>query len=301
MKTANLRVSTHPRTSPKGQEPACGSLLERLGERVRAGRKRSALTRRALAEASAVSERHLAQLEAGIGNISVTLLERVAHALDIPMADLFRETPPGHTQIDLINELLHQMPEGALAQLRQQLVKAHGKSIELRRDRIALIGLRGGGKSTLGSALAKHLQVPFVELDREIEREAGTSLNEVFMLYGQAGYRRYEKQCLDRVLRQHERVVIATGGSVVTEPATYDLLLASCFTVWIKASAEEHMARVVAQGDLRPMQGNAQSMTDLRRILEARDALYRRAEAIIDTRARTPEQSVRDLIKCFEN
>ncbi len=286
------RAVTAPRKNALSQD-----LLGTLAERVRAGRKRLALTRRALADVSGVSERHLAQLESGAGNISVMLLGKVAEALQVPVAELLREASARTAEIELINDLLSELPETALAQLRQQLSTTYGKAVERRRDRIALIGLRGGGKSTLGAWLAKHLQVPFIELDREIEREAGTSLNEVFMLYGQAGFRRYEKRCLDRILHQHQRAVIATGGSIVSEPATFDLLLASCMTVWIKAAPEEHMARVVAQGDLRPMQGNAQSMTDLRRILDARDSLYRRADAIVDTRGRSAERSLRDLIK----
>ena len=149
--------------------------------------------------------------------------------------------------------------------------------------RIALIGLRGAGKSTLGAQLAKALGVPFVELDREIEREAGTSLSEIFLLYGRQGYRRYERRSLEKVLEKNDRAVIATGGSIVSEPGTYDLLLSSCFTVWLKAAPEEHMARVIAQGDTRPMAGNDQAMEDLRRILEGRAMLYRQADVVVDT------------------
>ena len=164
-----------------------------------------------------------------------------------------------------------------------------------RMKRIALIGLRGAGKSTLGAKLAKDLGVPFVELDREIEREAGTSLSEIFLLYGQAGYRRYERRSLEKVLEKHERCVIATGGSIVSEPGTYDLLLSACYTVWLKALPEEHMARVIAQGDTRPMAGNVEAMEDLRRILEGRDMLYGQADVTIDTARRTVDRSLKDL------
>ena len=296
MPTTVLRKSVRA-SGARAKKPVAQGLLATLAEHVRAGRKRLALTRRMLAEASGVSERHLAQLESGIGNISVTLLAKVAAALHVPVVDLLREPGTRKAEIDLINDVLRDLPESTLVTLREQLLETHGHAAERRRDRIALVGLRGGGKSTLGAKLARHLQVPFIELDREIERDAGTSLNEIFMLYDQAGFRRYEKQCLERVLAQHDRAVIATGGSIVTEPATLALLLASCFTVWIKASPEEHMARVVAQGDLRPMQGNAQSMLDLRRILEVREPLYRRADAIVDTGSRTVEQSLRELIR----
>lgn len=291
-------AARRPRASGRGlrgAEQAGDPLLAGLAQRVRGARGRLALTRRALAEQSGVSERHLAQLESGTGNISVLLLARVARVLDISVADLLRDVADREREIDVINELLGQLSPGALTQLRQSLVKDYGPALARRRHRIALTGLRGAGKSTLGAALAKRLQVPFVELDREVEREAGISLNEIFLLYGQGGFRRYERQCLERVLRQHERCVIATGGSIVTEPGTYEHLLSACFTVWVQASPEEHMARVVAQGDLRPMQGNDQSMADLRRLLHGREALYGRADAVVDTSGRDAESSLREL------
>ena len=165
----------------------------------------------------------------------------------------------------------------------------------MRKKRIALVGLRGAGKTTLGSALAAELSVPFVELDREIEREAGISLSEVFLLYGQAGYRRIERRCLERVIEAHPEMVMSVGGGIVSEPETYNLLLLSFFTVWVKASPGEHMARVVAQGDLRPMQGSAEAMSDLNRILDAREPLYRKADTTLDTSGETPEQSLSRL------
>ena len=164
-------------------------------------------------------------------------------------------------------------------------------------SRIALIGLRGAGKSTLGARLARKLDVPFVELDREIEREAGTSLSEIFLLYGQAGYRRYERRCLEKVLERNGRAVIATGGSIVSEQSTYELLLSTCFTVWLKAEPEEHMARVVAQGDTRPMAGNDQAMDDLRRILGGRAALYGQADVVVNTAGQSVEKSFAKLRK----
>jgi XRE family aerobic/anaerobic benzoate catabolism transcriptional regulator len=163
--------------------------------------------------------------------------------------------------------------------------------------RIALIGLRGAGKSTLGAKLARALAVPFVELDREIEREAGTSLSEIFLLYGQAGYRRYERRCLEKIIERTERAVIATGGSIVSEAGTYELLLSSCFTVWLKAAPEEHMERVIAQGDTRPMAGNDQAMEDLRRILDGRAMLYGQADVVVDTAGKSIETSLAELRK----
>ena len=164
-----------------------------------------------------------------------------------------------------------------------RLMRDYGEEATTRRKRIALVGLRGAGKTTLGSALAAELDTPFVELDREIEREAGISLTEIFLLYGQAGYRRIERRCLERLLAATSEMVMTVGGGIVSEPDTYNLLLQHCFTVWVKASPDEHMARVVAQGDLRPMQGHSEAMADLKRILDAREPLYRKADATLDT------------------
>jgi XRE family aerobic/anaerobic benzoate catabolism transcriptional regulator len=175
------------------------------------------------------------------------------------------------------------------------LQRDFGDATADRSERVALIGLRGAGKSTLGEGLAAELRVPFIELDREIEREAGTGLSEIFLLYGQQGYRRYERRCLERILDSHARCVIATGGSLVSEPGTYDLLRASCFTVWLKARPEEHMSRVVAQGDTRPMAGNSQAMGDLKRILQSRAPLYGQADAVVDTAGRSVRQSLKEL------
>jgi XRE family aerobic/anaerobic benzoate catabolism transcriptional regulator len=200
-------------------------------------------------------------------------------------------------ELALITQFLKRLPRQTLAAVRTQLVRKYGSAHEERRNRIALIGLRGAGKSTLGARLARKLDVPFVELDREIEREAGTSLSEIFLLYGQAGYRRYERRCLEKVLGKHERVVIATGGSIVSEPGTYELLLSVCFAVWLKAEPEEHMARVVAQGDTRPMAGNDQAMDDLRRILDGRAALYRQADVVVNTAGKSVEKSFAELRK----
>jgi XRE family aerobic/anaerobic benzoate catabolism transcriptional regulator len=190
---------------------------------------------------------------------------------------------------------LQPLPEHLLARIRHQLSKDLERSGQRGRQCIALIGLRGAGKSTLGARLGKLYQVPFIELDREVERETGTGWAEIFLLHGQAGYLQLERRVLQRVLDEHPRSIIATGGSIVTDPATYQFLLQSCFTVWVKAAPEEHMARVVAQGDLRPMHGNAQAMKDLRRILDLREPLYRQADLVIDTHGHSVEQSFQQL------
>jgi XRE family transcriptional regulator, aerobic/anaerobic benzoate catabolism transcriptional regulator len=270
--------------------------LRQLGERIRQARARRGMTRKILARDSRVSERYLAQLEAGHGNISIVLLRQIAHAMGLPLADLVREEPDRPVELTLLIQTLSRLQAKDLAQARKLLSETFGAAAEGgRRHRIALIGLRGAGKSTLGAMLAKELGAPFIELDREIERESGTRLAEVFDLYGQAAYRRYERQALESVIERHDRAVIATGGSIVSEPATFDLLLSACFTIWLTAAPEEHMSRVVAQGDTRPMAENEQAMEDLRRILEGRNALYSKADARVDTAGKTVAQSLKEL------
>ena len=270
--------------------------LRALGERIREARARRGMTRKILARDSEVSERYLAQLEAGQGNISIALLRQVAQAMGLPLTDLVREEPDRPVELTLLIQTLSRLGPKELAQARRLLSETFGAAVESeRRHRIALIGLRGAGKSTLGARLAKALDAPFIELDREIERESGTSLGVIFDLYGQSAYRRYERRALEAVIERHDRAVIATGGSIVSEPATFDLLLSACFTVWLTASPEEHMSRVMAQGDTRPMADNEAAMEDLRRILAGRHTLYAKADAVVDTAGKTIEQSLAEL------
>jgi XRE family aerobic/anaerobic benzoate catabolism transcriptional regulator len=233
--------------------------LSLLGERVRAWRNEQGVTRKALSAASGVSERYLAQLEAGEGNISVLLLRKVARAMGVPVESLVRED-------------------------------------ERKEKCIALLGLRGAGKSTLGEKLAQALGVAFVELDREVEREAGAELGEVFAMYGQEGFRRFERRALERVLAQHDRAVVAVGGSLVTDAATYKLLRERSLCVWLKASPEEHMARVIAQGDMRPFKGRSAALEEIRQLLADRDRLYSRADFVLDTSGKTVRSSLSQLI-----
>jgi len=268
--------------------------LAAMGRRVREARERRGMARKALSRDAGVSERYLAQLEAGEGNASVLLLRNVARALGLPLTELI-DAPEHPVEQRLIRRFLERLPEHRLEDVVFRLMREFGHEESTRKKRIALIGLRGAGKTTLGAALAAELAVPFVELDREIEREAGISLSEVFLLYGQAGYRRIERRCLERVIEAHPEMVMSVGGGIVSEPETYNLLLQSFFTVWVKTSPGEHMARVVAQGDLRPMQGSAEAMSDLNRILDAREPLYRKADTTLDTSGETPEQSLSRL------
>ena len=268
--------------------------LSYLGKRVREIRERRGMARKVLAREGDVSERYLAQLEAGEGNISIVLLRRVAVALGVSLVDLLNEDKYA-VEHHLIRRFLERLPEHRLEETVSHLMRELGAQDATRKKRVALIGLRGAGKSTMGQMLAAELGVPFVELDNEVERDAGMALSEVFMLYGQGGYRRIERRCLERVLENHEQAVLSAGGGIVSEAETYNLLLSHCFTVWIKAAPEEHMARVVAQGDFRPMQDNKGAMEDLRNILNAREPLYSKADVTVDTSGMSEQESLSTL------
>jgi XRE family aerobic/anaerobic benzoate catabolism transcriptional regulator len=273
------------------------AFLAALGHRVRELRARRGMTRKILAKDSGVSERYLAQLEGGRGNASLLILRQLARALDVPLEALVSTAPDPPIELSHAIELLRRLGPEQLAEARALLLRTFGEAdAQGRTERIALIGLRGAGKTTLGKALAERLGLPFVELDAEIERESGVSLATIFDFYGQAGFRRLERRCLERVLETHARFVLATGGSIVSETSTFERLLAACWTVWVKAAPAEHMARVVAQGDMRPMAGNRESMHDLERILAGREPLYRRADAEVDTSGRPVGDSVEMLV-----
>ena len=274
-----------------------GAFLTALGDRVRELRARRGMTRRILAKDSGVSERYLAQLEGGHGNASLLILRQIAGALDVPLEALVAGAPEPPADLSHAVELLRRLGPEQLGEARALLQRTYGQADDAaRRGRIALIGLRGAGKTTVGKLLAERLGVPFIELDREIERESGVSLATIFDFYGQAGFRRMERRCLDRIVEEQSRFVLATGGSIVSEPATFERLLDACWTVWLRAAPAEHMQRVVAQGDMRPMAGNRESMADLQRILTGREPFYRRADAEVDTSARTVAEALEALI-----
>lgn len=284
-----------------GEAVPASRFLGALGERVRRGRTRRGMSRRALAARAEVSERYLAQLEAGAGNASVLVLQRVAAALGMRVTDLLDDAPDLGIEYQLLLPLLRTLTPTRLGELRHALRAELGLTPGARGRRIALLGLRGAGKSTLGTRLAAHDGVPFIELDREIERRSGTPLEELFLLYGQASYRRHELRCLEEILATHPACVIATGGSLVSEPAAYSLLLSGCLTVWLRASPEEHMARVIAQGDLRPMAGNREAMDDLRRILAERTALYAQADLTLDTAGHSVNEAFAGLLELLDS
>ncbi|MDP1612135.1 MAG: helix-turn-helix transcriptional regulator [Sulfuritalea sp.] len=265
-----------------------------LGLRVREARARRGMSRKVLAQNSEVSERYLAQVESGETNPSIMVLRHVAHALGISLAELL-ESQQSSPEYRLIARFLEQLAPTRLEEALLRLIRDFGQEDASRRKRIALVGLRGAGKSTLGRALAGELSVPFVELNGAIETEAGMSLNEIFMLYGQPGFRRLERRCLENFIAEHESAVITVGGGIVSEAETFNLLLMNCYTVWVKATPEEHMSRVVAQGDFRPMEGNAEAMEDMRRILVAREPLYSKADVTLDTTGCPPEECLKKL------
>jgi XRE family aerobic/anaerobic benzoate catabolism transcriptional regulator len=284
-------------------DSASRAMLPELGARVRAWRARRGMTRKQLATDSGLSERFLADVESGKGNVSINSLALAAQALNITILDLLQDAP--RPALARVQGLLSRLDDAQLDQAYSLLGTTFGLAdAQGREQRIALVGLRGAGKTTLGAQLASERGVPFVELDREIEREAGTSMNEILLLHGQAGYRRYERRALLRIAEEHgEGVVMTTGGSIVSERETFDLLQSHFYCVWVKASPEEHMSRVVAQGDMRPFNANdasdssrmSQALDDIRRILASREELYARADAVVDTAARSVKQSLKDL------
>ena len=256
-----------------------------LGERVRTLRARRGMTRKALAHKADISERHLANLETGQGNASVLLLRQLANALNCTIGELVGEESLASPEWALIRQLLRGRDESSLEQARVTLAELFGgnKPDPSRKGRIALIGMRGAGKSTLGRMLAEDLRMPFIELNRSIERLAGCSVSEIHSLYGASAYRRYELRALEDSIASHPRAVLATGGGLVVEPATFEMLRTHCFTVWLRATPEDHMKRVIAQGDMRPMAGNTEAMGDLKRILAGREEFYALADVNFDT------------------
>lgn len=281
-----------PRDAPSDDD---AFFLSTLGRRVRESRERCGLSRKALAKQSHVSERYLGHVESGEGNISVMLLRRVTAALGVGLADLLTAETHDSVERRLIRRFLERLPSHRMEEVIFRLMRDFGQEEATRRRRIALIGLRGAGKTTLGTLLAKELKVPLVDLDREVARETGLPMSEIMALYGQAGFRRLERKALDRVLHEHERAVIIAGGGIVAEEDGFKALLASCYTVWIRAEPAEHMARVLAQGDFRPMAGNDDALDDLKRILAAREPLYRAADATVVTSGETPAESLARL------
>ena len=278
-------------------DPEAG-FLEQLGQRVRTMRALRGMSRKVLAKVSGISERYIAQLESGKGNVSIVLLRRVSNAMAAHIEDLI---PSGETAPDwpVIRDLLRKATPNQIAQARDVL-SGHSSGAAAQRGMsfagIALIGLRGAGKSTLGKMLAKKIGWNFVELNKEIEAQNGLSVAEIIALYGQEGFRRMEQTALGQLLARKELTVLATGGGIVSEPLTFDLILSSFYTIWLKAEPEEHMARVRRQGDLRPMADDRSAMAELRTILRSREPLYAQASAVVDTARLSVDDAAARLI-----
>jgi XRE family transcriptional regulator, aerobic/anaerobic benzoate catabolism transcriptional regulator len=294
-------ATAKPREKPPSAQSAAASeaaFLAAIGREVRRNRAKRGMTRRQLAQTSQTSERYLAQIESGVGNPSVSVLRAVAQALDLPCSALLPEAGPRTAALGAILDLLAQVAEGELPALAKEIetrVALPGSADRARR--IALVGLRGAGKSTLGRMLAQQLNWPFIELDRLVEEDYGASIPDLIEMAGTATFRRHERSALDRIITAHEAAVITTAGGIVSNQESYALLLRRTHSVWIKAQPEDHMSRVMAQGDFRPMAQNREAMADLVAILEARRADYARAEAELDTSGDTIEQSYAKLLR----
>lgn len=272
-------------------------LLVDLGARLRTLRARRGLTRKATALAAGVSERYLANLEQGIGNPSMLILQQLAGALRCSIAEVIGDVTTQSPEWLMIREALEGRTEADLRRARIAIAELFGDGgVAPKARRIALVGLRGAGKSTLGRMLGAALGFPFIELSREIERFAGCDIRQIHDLYGAAAYRRYERRALEAVIDAHRGAVIATPGGLVSDPTTFNLLLTRTTTIWLQARPEEHMARVAAQGDLRPMSASAEAMDDLRQILAGRAAFYEKADFRVDTSGKTPDAVVGELV-----
>ncbi len=287
-----------PKLRPEmmSDEPDPESLfLEQLGQRVRTMRALRGMSRKVLAKVSGISERYIAQLESGKGNVSIVLLRRVSNAMGAHLEDLIPSADPA-PDWQVIRDLLRKASSSQIAQVKDVLAGGTGMAHKASFSGIALIGLRGAGKSTLGKLLARKIGWDFVELNKEIERENGLSVAEIINLYGQEGFRRLEQTAVQHLLARNELMVLATGGGIVSEPLTFDLILSSFYTIWLKAEPEEHMARVRRQGDLRPMADDRSAMAELRNILLSREPLYSRAAAVVDTAGLSVDAAAAKLI-----
>jgi XRE family transcriptional regulator, aerobic/anaerobic benzoate catabolism transcriptional regulator len=301
-KKGRPRDKRRDQTGEAAREPEAGRVVAAgsresalhalLAQRVRDARARRFMTRKALAEQSGISLTYLARVEGGTGNITLGLLQRLSLALNLPMESFLADGAPANADFTMIVEFLRRQPPERLASIRRQLFDSRGA------QRVALVGIRGVGKSTLGPLLAKRLGVPFVELNREIEKEANLGVSEIFSLYGQRGYRALERSCLERIVMNYPNVVLATGGGIVAEAATYELLLGSFFTIWLKAKPRVMFERVLAQHDARiaSTQLRFEAVDNIKRTLEARRHLYELSHASYDTSGKAPGQIVSALV-----
>lgn len=292
-------MATSPDVTMSDPSVSAAEVLVRVGEKVRSARVKKGIPRRVLSDLSGVSPRYLAQLEAGEGNISIGLLQRVACALGQRIEWFLAEDDPLNSEALRVADLFRNAPDEKRESVLQILKPSSDQN--LRAHRICLIGLRGAGKSTLGRMAGRALAIPFIELNQEIEAQSGIPVEEVMALYGPEGYRKLEAQALTRAVAGHNKMVLAVAGGIVGEPETYASLLTHFHTVWIKTSPDEHMSRVRAQGDERPMADNPEAMEQLRSILTSREAYYEKAQAVLDTSGQPVERSLAELLQLIQD
>lgn len=291
------RSSDAPAEPRRGTAAEEEAYLHLVGERVRLERVRRGMSRKALSQSSGVSERYLAELERGAGNASLLVLRQIAEAMSLKVADLASEDAERSIDLQLTIRLLERMAPADILEARRLLHARFGRTVDSGRERIALIGLRGAGKTSLGRDAAKAMHVPFIELDREIEKASGMELPEIFAVHGQAIYHKIERECLQSIIDTHSRAVIATGGGLVNSPENFELLLASSFVVWIKASPGSHVERATKEGHLSATGVTRPALAELSAILESRTPLYAKADATIDTTNKTPAAVLAELLE----
>jgi XRE family aerobic/anaerobic benzoate catabolism transcriptional regulator len=301
-KSTQPRRAASTRAKPHRADPQEIAYLRTLSDKIREARAQRGMTRNALAADSGVSLRFLAQLESGQGNPSILVLRRIASAMGFPPDDLLSDDSPPTIDRILLMQQLKRLSDDDIAKARRLITQQWGLDgvSEAKRPYVTLIGLRGAGKTTLGRRLAKHRGVPFFELDREVEREYGATIGEILQLHGQPGYRRFERESLQAVMSKNPAAVIETGGGLAADPETLPLLLERTLAIWVRASPDEHMQRVIDQGDLRPMARSREAMRELKDILKARDPFYRQAHLHLMTSGRTAEQSFQELLELLE-
>jgi XRE family aerobic/anaerobic benzoate catabolism transcriptional regulator len=297
-RSSKPRRPSKGRTKPRRADPQDIAYLQTLADKIRDARAQRGMTRSALAADSGVSLRFLAQLEGGQGNPSILVLRRIASAMGFPADDLLANEPPPAIDRILLTQMLKRLSDDDVAKARQLLTQHLGLGTvsELNKPYVTLIGLRGAGKTTLGRRLAKHRGVPFFELDREVEREYGATIGEILQLHGQPGYRRFERESLQSVVSKNPAAIIETGGGLAADPETLPVLLEHTLAVWVRASPEEHMQRVIDQGDLRPMARSREAMRELKDILKAREPFYRQAHLHLTTSGKSADESFEELL-----
>ena len=279
-------------------EQKIDALTRLVGARVRKARELRGLPRRELSERSGVSQRYLAQVEAGKGNISIALLLKLGEALDHRIEWFVGEDDPWTSDALRVADRFRRADNRQRRQVLEILDPRPGR--ESKAHRIALIGLRGAGKSTLGDRVSRALDIPFAELNDEIEEQSGMPVSDVMALYGQEGYRTLEHQALSRVIATHDTAILAVAGGIVSAPEAFSLLLDNFHTIWLRAAPEEHMSRVLDQGDHRPMAGKVSALDELKTILSSREPLYARADAMLDTSRKTEAQALQELLSLIE-